>query len=116
MSSAPIASAPALPDAPADVIPYASPPTARSRITYRGAVTTLVVGGAFLLLAVALLYIAWSIFGNYAQVSTASPYSSGALEGLGIFVSVLAGFSFITGTVIVFIGIAGVRSRERELA
>jgi hypothetical protein len=112
MSSAPTA-APPLTDSPPDVIPYASPPTARSRITYRGAVTTLIVGGAFLLLSVALLYIAWSIFGNYAQVSS---YRSEALFGLGIFVCVLAGFSFITGTIIVFIGIAGVRNRERELA
>jgi hypothetical protein len=115
MSSAPTAPiAPPLTDeTPADVIPYASPPSARVRITFRGAVTTLVVGGAFLLLSVALLYIAWSIFGNYAQVNA---YRGDALLGLGIFVCVLAGFSFITGTIIVFIGIAGVRGRERELA
>ena len=113
MSTAPTTSAPVLTDAPPEVIPYASPPTARARITFRGAVTTLVVGAVFLLLSVALLYIAWSIFGNYAQVNA---YRGDALLGLGIFTCVLAGFSFITGTVIVFIGIAGVRSRERELA
>lgn len=94
---------------PGEVIPYASPPMARPRITYRGAVTTLVVGGAFLLLSVSLIAIAWSIFRNYAEMSS---YRAGSLEGLGIFAAALAGFSFAVGIIIVFIGLAGVRQRE----
>jgi hypothetical protein len=108
MSSAPTLS-PAPTDSPPDIIPYASPPTARSRITFRGAVTTLVVGAVFLLLSVALLYIAWSIFGNYAQVNA---YRGDALLGLGVFVCCLAGLSFLVGLITVFVGLRGVRQRE----
>jgi hypothetical protein len=115
MSSAPTL-APVHPiDAPApgDVIPYASPPIAKARITYRGAVTTLIVGGAFLVLSVGLIALAWSIFRNYAEMSTTS-YRAGSLEGLGIFTGVLAAFSFTVGVVIVFMGLRGVRQRELD--
>ena len=94
---------------PGGVIPYASPPIAKARITYRGAVTTLIVGGSFLVLSVGLISLAWSIFRNYAEMSS---YRAGSLEGLGIFTGVLAGFSFIAGIVIVLIGLSGVRQRE----
>ena len=94
---------------PAGVIPYASPPMARPRITYRGAVTTLIVGGAFLLLSVSLIALSWSIFRNYAEMTS---YRSGSLEGLGIFTASLAGFSFLVGIIIVFMGLRGVRQRE----
>jgi hypothetical protein len=94
---------------PGEVIPYASPPIAKARITYRGAVTTLIVGGAFLLLSVSLIALAWSIFRNYAELNA---YRAGSLEGLGIFTGVLAAFSFIVGIIIVFIGLSGVRQRE----
>src|SRR5437870_1982524 len=111
MSSAPTLS-PAQPvgaSEPGDVIPYASPPMARPRITYRGAVTTLAVGGGFLVLSVSLIALAWAIFRNYAEVNS---YRTGSLEGLGIFTGVLAAFSFLVGIIIVFIGLAGVRQRE----
>ena len=111
MSSAPTLTAaqPIHPREAGEVIPYASPPMARPRITYRGAVTTLVVGGAFLVFSVSLIALAWSIFRNYAEVSSSR---ADMLEGLGIFTGVLAGFSFIAGIVIVLIGLSGVRQRE----
>ena len=91
------------------VIPYASPPIAKARITYRGAVTTLIVGGSFLVLSVCLIALAWSIFRNYAEVNS---YRAGSLEALGIFTGVLAALSFVVGIIIVFIGLSGVRQRE----
>ncbi len=96
---------------PAQVISYASPAMAKPRITFRGAVTTLIVGGAFLLLSIALVSIAWSIFREDSTV----PYRRGdALEALGIFVTVLAGISFVIGIVISFMGLRGVRQRELD--
>jgi hypothetical protein len=111
MSSAPTLSAAQSIDAPepAEVIPYASPQMAKPRITFRGAVTTLIVGGGFLVLSVSLIALAWAIFRNYAEMSS---YRAGSLEGLGIFTAVLAGFSFLVGIIIVFIGLSGVRQRE----
>jgi hypothetical protein len=94
---------------PPEVIAYASPGTAKPRITYRGAVTTLVVGAAFLLLAVGLLSIAWSIFREYSEVL---PRRGDSLEVLGTVVTVLAGISFFIGIVISFLGLRGVRQRE----
>jgi hypothetical protein len=93
---------------PTQVISYASPNMAKPRITFRGAVTTLIVGGAFLLLSVALVSIAWSIFREDSTLQ----FRRGNLEALGIFVTVLAGISFVTGTVISFMGLRGVRQRE----
>jgi hypothetical protein len=109
MSGAPPLTAERPIGAPADVIPYASPQIAKPRITFRGAVTTLIVGGGFLVLSVSLIALAWSIFRNYAEVSSSR---ADALEGLGIFTGVLAALSFITGIIIVFIGLSGVRQRE----
>jgi hypothetical protein len=82
---------------------------ARPRITFRGAVTTLIVGGAFLLLSLGLVSIAWSIF---REDSTLQYRRGDALEALGIFVTVLAGISFVIGIVISFMGLRGVRQRE----
>ncbi|MDB5318568.1 MAG: hypothetical protein JWN40_199 [Phycisphaerales bacterium] len=94
---------------PAQVIAYASPGMTKPRITFRGAVTTLIVGGAFLLLAIGLVLIAWSIFREFSELQ----YRRGdSLEILGTFVSVLAGISFFIGTIIAFIGLRGVRQRE----
>src|SRR5258706_3785717 len=96
---------------PAQVISYASPAMAKPRITFRGAVTTLIVGGAFLLLSIALVSIAWSIFREDSTV----PYRRGdALEALGILVTGLAGASLVIGIVISFMGLRGVRQRELD--
>jgi hypothetical protein len=94
---------------PAQVIAYASPAMAKPRITFRGAVTTLIVGGVFLILSLGLVSIAWSIF---RDESTVQFRRTEALESLGIFVTVLAGISFLTGIVISFMGLRGVRQRE----
>ncbi len=91
------------------MIEYASPGLTKPRITFRGAVTTLIVGGGFLLLAIALLLIAWAIFRNYAE---APSYRANSLELLGFFVCVLAGVSFLCGIFIAFLGLRGVRQRE----
>ena len=92
------------------VIEYASTPTVKPRITFRGAVTTLIVGGAFLLLAIGLISIAWSIFRNLAELN----YNrrTDAMEALGVFVCVLAGISFIFGLIVCILGLRGVRQRE----
>ena len=100
----------AVPTVPADVLAYASPGTTGPRITYRGAVTTLAVGGGLLALAIALLTIAWSIFRDYAERGATS--SSSPLEILGIFVCLLAGLTFIIGLITVFVGLRNVRQRE----
>jgi hypothetical protein len=92
-----------------EVIPYASPNMAKPRITFRGAVATLIVGGGFLILSITLLTIAWSIFKNYAETGN---YRAGSLESLGVFVCILAGISFLCGMIIVFVGLRGVRQRE----
>jgi hypothetical protein len=94
---------------PAQVIEYASPAMVKPRITFRGAVTTLIVGGAFLLLSTAMVSIAWSIF---REESTLQFRRGDALEALGIFVTVLAGISFLVGIIISFMGLRGVRQRE----
>jgi hypothetical protein len=94
---------------PAQVIAYASPDMVKPRITFRGAVTTLIVGGAFLLLSIALVSIAWSVF---REESTLQFRRGDALEALGIFVTVLAGISFLVGIIISFMGLRGVRQRE----
>jgi hypothetical protein len=94
---------------PAQVISYASPAMAKPRITYRGAVTTLVVGGAFLLLSIALISIAWSMF---RESSTVQYRRGDSLEILGVFVSVLSAVSFLIGIIISFMGLRGVRERE----
>ena len=94
---------------PTQVISYASPNMAKPRITYRGAVTTLVVGAAFLLLSIALISIAWSMF---REDSTLQFRRGDSLEILGVFVSVLAAVSFLIGIIISFMGLRGVRERE----
>lgn len=99
-----------LTEAPAEVIPYASPGIQKPRITYRGAVTTLAVGGGLLVLSVALLTLAWSIFRDYAE--RGGGFAASALEALGVFVCVLAGLSFLVGLITVFVGLRGVRQRE----
>jgi hypothetical protein len=93
-------------------IPYASPNMATPRITFRGAITTLIVGGAFLLLALALVAIAWSIFRSLGD--SPSYRVANTLEPLGIFVCVLSGLSFLCGIVIVILGLKGVRQRELD--
>lgn len=102
--------APPTPPAP-DVIPYASPPALRSRVTFRGAVATLIVGGGLLLLTVVLVLIAWSVFRNYTEVRGRGG-GSDVLEVLGVFVCVLAGLSFVAGIVVTLMGLSGVRQRE----
>ena len=95
-----------------ETIPYASPQMARPRITFRGAVTTLIVGGGFLVLALILVAIAWAIF---RALGDAQSYrATNALESLGIFVCVLSGLSFLCGIVIVMLGLKGVRQRELD--
>jgi hypothetical protein len=91
------------------VIQYASAPTAATRITFRGAVATLCTGAFFLLLSVGLIYIAWNIFDAYNR---AQSYRAGSMEALGVFVTVLAGLSFIAGVIITIMGLRGVRQRE----
>jgi len=93
-------------------IPYASPPMARPRVTFRGAVTTLIVGGAFLLLSLALVGFAWAIFHSLGD--STSYRVANSLEPLGIFVCVLSGISFLCGIVIVILGLKGVRQRELD--
>ena len=113
MSHAPTLSTGQLPSqspTPTDVLPYASPNMPGPRITYRGAVTTLAVGGGLLVLAVALLTLAWSIFSDYAERGRSS--STDFLAGLGVFVCILAGLSFLIGLTTVFVGLKGVRQRE----
>jgi hypothetical protein len=95
-----------------ETIPYASPEMARPRITFRGAVTTLIVGGGFLLLSLILVAIAWAIF--RALGDAASYRATNALEALGIFVCVLSGLSFLCGLIIVMMGLKGVRQRELD--
>jgi hypothetical protein len=94
---------------PTQVISYASPNMAKPRITYRGAVTTLIVGGSFFLLSIALVSIAWAMF---REISGMQYRRDDSLEVLGVFVSVLAGISFLIGIIISFMGLRGVRERE----
>jgi len=94
---------------PAQVIEYASAAMVKPRITFRGAVTTLIVGGSFLLLSMAMVSIAWSIF---REESTLQFRRGDALEALCVFVTVLAGISFVVGIIISFMGLRGVRQRE----
>jgi hypothetical protein len=111
MSRAPTLPHAAAPDpARTDVLPYASPNMPAPRITYRGAVTTLAVGGGLLVLAVALLTVAWAIFRDYAE--RGGGYAASALEALGVFVCILAGLSFLIGLITLFLGLKGVRQRE----
>jgi hypothetical protein len=95
---------------PPQVIEYASAPAIKPRITFRGAVTTLIVGGAFLLLAIALISIAWAIFRNLAELNFNRRADS--MEALGAFVCVLAGISFLFGLIVCIMGLRGVRQRE----
>ena len=96
-----------------ETIPYASPQMARPRITFRGAVTTLIVGGGFLLLSLILVAIAWAIFRALGEAQS-SYRATNALEALGVFVCVLSGLSFLCGIVIVMLGLKGVRQRELD--
>jgi hypothetical protein len=97
-------------EAPPQVIEYASSRPIKPRITFRGAVTTLIVGGAFLLLAIAMIYIAWSIFHNVAELNFGRRADS--MEALGVLVCVLAGVSFLFGLIVCIMGLRGVRQRE----
>lgn len=91
------------------VISYASAPTARTRITFRGAVATLCTGAFFLLLSLGLICIAWNIFDGVARTER---FRGGSMESLGVFVTVLAGVSFLIGIIITIMGLRGVRQRE----
>ena len=110
MSHAPTATPAGHLQSPTEVLPYASPQTTKPRLTYRGAVTTLVVAGVLLALAVALLTLAWSIFRDLAERGRGS--TSDLLAGLGVFVAILAGLSFLVGLTTLFIGLRDARHRE----
>ncbi|HSI35932.1 MAG: hypothetical protein ACAI43_22490 [Phycisphaerae bacterium] len=92
----------------AQVISYASPSMVKPRITFRGAVATLVVGGGFLVLTIVFVMVAAALFRQYEERRN----FRSALEPLGVFVAVLAGVSFILGVIVVFMGLKGVRQRE----
>ena len=97
-----------------EVISYASSPTAKTRISFRGAVATLMTGIVLLTLSVALIALAWSIMKDHAQLSAATGFGrrSDNLEGLGILVCVLAALSFLAGMIVLIMGLRGVRQRE----
>jgi len=90
------------------VLSYASPNMAKPRISFRGAVTQLIVGGALFLLTIIFVAMAWSIFRHEAELT----FRRSSLDPLGCFVCVLAGLSFLMGMIILLMGLRGVRQRE----
>ncbi len=93
------------------VISYASPGSViKPKVTFRGAMITLIVGGGMFVLSLILIVMAWAIFRS--QDNPGSYRATSNLEALGFFVCFLAGITFLAGLITAFIGLRGVRQRE----